>query len=280
MSLGPGAEGVKHSEGPQVLRFQHRFRSGALCEVEIDLEAVRDNSLVPHFSWNGTKHRPRELITWISAGQAFREMKITPRKRLLDDWFREGDTGFVFSRRGTGKTWLAWAIARAIARGEGFGPWSPGEEAAQVCYLDGEMPAELMQDRDKAFGEVCENLTLINHEILFEQTSLVLNLADPKVQRAITQWCVEVECKVLVIDNLSTLASGVKENDADAWELLLPRLLDLRRKKIAVLLVHHAGRSGEMRGTSRREDSVFWILKLEEQIDYDGLGCSFLSCAF
>jgi hypothetical protein len=30
-------------------------------------------------------------------GQAFREMKITPRKRLLDDWFREGDTGFVFS---------------------------------------------------------------------------------------------------------------------------------------------------------------------------------------
>jgi AAA domain len=209
-------------------------------------------------------------------GQAFREMKITPRRRLLDDWFREGDTGFLFSRRGTGKTWLAWAIARAIARGEGFGPWSPGEEAAQVCYLDGEMPAELMQDRDKAFGGVCENLTLINHEILFEQTSLVLNLADPKVQRAITQWCVEVGCKVLVIDNLSTLISGVKENDADAWEALLTWLLDLRRRKIAVLLIHHAGRSGEMRGTSRREDSVFWILKLEEQIDYDGLGCSFL----
>jgi hypothetical protein len=138
------------------------------------------------------------------------------------------------------------------------------------------MPAELMQDRDRAFGEVCENLTLINHEILFERTGLVLNLADPKVQRAITQWCVEVGCKVLVIDNLSTLISGVKENDADAWELLLPWLLDLRRKKIAVLLVHHAGRSGEMRGTSRREDSVFWIVKLEEQIDYDGPGCSFL----
>jgi hypothetical protein len=48
----------------------------------------------------------------------------------------------------------------------------------------------------------------------------------------------------------------VKENDADAWEILQPWLLDLRRRKIAVLVVHHAGRSAQMRGTSRREDSV------------------------
>jgi hypothetical protein len=50
-----------------ILRFRHRFQAGSLCELEIDLDAVRDNSLVPHFRWSGTKHRPRELITWISA---------------------------------------------------------------------------------------------------------------------------------------------------------------------------------------------------------------------
>ena len=70
--------------------------------------------------------------------------------------------------------------------------------------------------------------------------------------------------------------SGVRENYADDWEILLPWLLDLRRRKIAVVLVHHAGRSGEMRGTSRREDSVFWIIKLEEEEDYNEPGCSFL----
>ena len=210
------------------------------------------------------------------AGWEFRKLYIPPRQKLLDDWFREGDTGFLYSFRGVGKTWLAWAIARAIARGEGIGPWQPGAGAVRVCYLDGEMPAELMQDRDKAFGDVSENLTLINHEVLFEKTGLVLNLAKPEVQQAITRWCVEGGFKVLVIDNLSTLASGVKENDADAWEMLLPWLLDLRRKKIAVLLVHHAGRSGEMRGTSRREDSVFWIIKLERDSDYLDKGCSFL----
>jgi putative DNA primase/helicase len=70
--------------------------------------------------------------------------------------------------------------------------------------------------------------------------------------------------KVLVLDNLSTLASGVKENEADSWELLNNWLLDLRRRKIAVIVVHHAGRSGQMRGASKREDNVFWIIALDD----------------
>ena len=49
----------------RVLRFTHRFRSGALCEVEIDLEAVRDNSFTPHFRWHGTTHKAHELISWV-----------------------------------------------------------------------------------------------------------------------------------------------------------------------------------------------------------------------
>ena len=70
--------------------------------------------------------------------------------------------------------------------------------------------------------------------------------------------------KVLILDNLSTLASGMRENEADSWELVNNWLLDLRRRKIAIVIVHHAGRSGEMRGTSKREDSVFWIIALDD----------------
>src|SRR5439155_2031070 len=32
----------------------------------------------------------------------------------------------------------------------------------------------------------------------------------------------------------------------------------------AIVIVHHAGRSGEMRGTSKREDNVFWIIALDD----------------
>ena len=73
--------------------------------------------------------------------------------------------------------------------------------------------------------------------------------------------------KFLILDNLSCLFTGIKENDADAWELVLPWLLDLRRNRIAVVFIAHAGRNGFMRGTSRREDAAFWIIQLAEAKD-------------
>jgi hypothetical protein len=66
MSLGPDADGVKHSEGSQILRFQRRFRNGALCSLEVDLAEVRSNTFRPHFVWNGRGHKPRELIAWVT----------------------------------------------------------------------------------------------------------------------------------------------------------------------------------------------------------------------
>jgi len=45
---------------------------------------------------------------------------------------------------------------------------------------------------------------------------------------------------------------------------VLPWLLELRRHRIAVVFVHHAGRNGQMRGTSKREDAAFWSIKLSE----------------
>jgi hypothetical protein len=41
-------------------------------------------------------------------------------------------------------------------------------------------------------------------------------------------------------------------------------LLQFRRHKIAVILIHHAGRSGEALGTSKREDAAFWIIALDD----------------
>ena len=45
------------------------------------------------------------------------DLELTPRKKLFGDWFCEGDLGFIFAFRGVGKTWLALAIAQALATG-------------------------------------------------------------------------------------------------------------------------------------------------------------------
>jgi hypothetical protein len=45
-------------------------------------------------------------------------------------------------------------------------------------------------------------------------------------------------------------------------------LLRLRRKGVAVLLVHHAGVNGRQRETSRREDALDTVIALRRPADY------------
>lgn len=198
--------------------------------------------------------------------EQLKKLVIPPRKALLADWFREGDLGFLFAARGVGKTWHALLLAHAIARGGEAGPWR-ATTPNPVLYVDGEMPLELMQTRDKALSGGGGLFYYLNHEQLFNTTGVVLNLTEPDCQRGLTTLCQEWNAKLLVLDNLSCLFRGVKENDADAWEHILPWLLELRRMKIAVLFVVHAGRNGQMRGTSRREDAAAWVIRLDDATD-------------
>lgn len=190
------------------------------------------------------------------------EVPIPAREKLLGDWFMEGDLGFIHAPRGLGKTWFSLALATAIAAGRGCGPWR-GHNPRRVLYVDGEMPCESLDSRIAGMGR-SENLRVLNHEVLFHLADRVLNLADSAVQQALTARLLADRISVLFLDNLSCLFSGVAENDADAWESVLRWLLALRRQRIAVVLVHHSGRNSQtMRGTSRREDAAFWVIRLD-----------------
>lgn len=200
---------------------------------------------------------------------------IPARKKVLGDWFMEGDLGFIFAPRGLGKTWLSLLLASSIASGKSCGPWT-AHGARKVLYVDGEMPIESIETRIKGMGAV-KNLAVLNHEALFHVGGKSLNLADSLTQDVLTSHLLAEGVQVLVLDNLSCLFSGVKENEGDAWEPVKQWFLTLRRNRISVLLVHHAGRNGEMRGTSKREDDVFWIIRLDEASKDQRTGAQFLS---
>ena len=68
--------------------------------------------------------------------------------------------------------------------------------------------------------------------------------------------------EVVIFDNLSSLSGGIDENDNSALDALLRWLVGIRHKGLAVVLVHHAGKSGEQRGASRREDLLDTSIKL------------------
>ena len=149
-----------------------------------------------------------------------------PREPIVGGWFKQGDLGFIYGARGLGKTWLAMLLARKCVEGGSVADWNVHKPRG-VLYVDGEMPLDGIRERDAALSTVAANgMFYLQHEALFHLTGQVLNLTNPTAQAAILEKCQRDGIEILFLDNLSCLFSGIKENDADAWERVLPWLLD------------------------------------------------------
>jgi putative DNA primase/helicase len=71
---------------------------------------------------------------------------------------------------------------------------------------------------------------------------------------------------LIVLDSLSTLVRRGVENDAESWQPIQDWLLKHRWQGRTVLLVHHAGKAGQQRGTSKREDTLDTVIGLRKRI--------------
>ena len=76
------------------------------------------------------------------------------------------------------------------------------------------------------------------------------------------------DIKLVILDNLSTLLRSGKEYESDSWLPIQNWLLSLRSRGKSVLLIHHAGKSGKQRGTSRREDILDTVITLKRPTGY------------
>ena len=72
----------------------------------------------------------------------------------------------------------------------------------------------------------------------------------------------------MIVDNLATLARAGRENETESWHPVQDWILSLRRRGIAVLLIHHSNKSGGQRGTSSREDVLDTVISLRRPPDY------------
>jgi predicted DNA-binding protein YlxM (UPF0122 family) len=109
-----------------------------------------------------------------------------------------------------------------------------------------------------------ERFRLINPEL---QKDIWPSIATEKGREQIEQHLNDVS--LLVLDNLSTLSLNVAENEADAQDPIIEWLISLRKRNISVLQVHHAGKGGKQRGTSRREDILDVSIELARSANYD-----------
>ena len=187
--------------------------------------------------------------------EEFLSMPIPARGLLLKPVLPVQGIGILYAPRGIGKTFVALSVAVAVASGGAVFDWH-APTPKRTLYVDGEMPATSMQNRLSALvngmsipPHTLKNMALITPDL---QPCPMPDLSTAGGQAMIEPFLKDVD--MVVLDNIATLCRTGKENESQSWQTMQAWLLELRRRGMAVLLIHHAGKSGDQRGTSARKD--------------------------
>jgi putative DNA primase/helicase len=200
------------------------------------------------------------------------ELEIPPREMILNPILPAQGLAMLYAPRGIGKTHVALWMAYTIACGGAMfnNKWQC-EKSRKVLFVDGEMPASTLQQRlssivassEKELEDV-DNLKIITPD--------TQELGIPDLSTLSGQEWLEPHLKginLLILDNLSALCRSGRENESESWNPLQDWLLKLRKTGISVLFVHHAGKGGNQRGTSKKEDILDTVIVLRKPNDYD-----------
>ena len=197
-----------------------------------------------------------------------------PQKKMILPWLPEGGLVLIAARRGLGKTFFGISLGISAAKGSPFMKWSI-QEPVGVLYVDGEMSLWDYRERVSNFtDEVPEGSFLtLSHQPYYEKHEKDLNITSPELQEATILFLEsKPEVRLIILDNLSSLAK-IREDKSDDWrEKFNPFLVKCRRLGVAIVLIHHTNKSGEQRGTGAREDNldISILLKTVASEDNDG----------
>jgi hypothetical protein len=219
-------------------------------------------------------------------GDLLNDDTIEPRQQLCGPWLLERGLAMVFAPTGVGKSWFAMGVAAAVSSGGTFGHWS-APEPRRVLYIDGEIDAADLKSRfqsiiraaqDGGRDLIAENVQLFARNDQPEGDTSFPDFGNPEHTERILGHIRRVRPHLVVLDNLSTLATVDDDNAADAWDDFLKLLLRIKGLGAAVLVVHHANKGGtEYRGSSKIPVMFDAVVRLQPDLSaHDVDGAAFL----
>ena len=228
------------------------------------------------------QHEPLPLILEPSIDQKqavsisivdFLEMDFPKRKMLLSPWLPEQGLAMVVAPRGIGKTFFGMNVAYAVAAGISYLGWE-ASEPKPVLYIDGEMPATVMQKRLADIAGSTEkaavDFELITPDMQINKDREYMSMPDLATHEGQAELAAHTDrASLIVIDNIATLCRTGKENEGESWLAIQAWALGLRARGKSVLFIHHTGKGGQQRGTSRREDVLDTVISLSTPPDYN-----------
>ncbi|MEO5561369.1 MAG: AAA family ATPase [Dokdonella sp.] len=232
-----------------------------------DLSQLRGNEVVRKIVTDAPLIEPTRIVV-VDASDLL-TASFPPREMLLSPWLESQSLSMIYAWRGVGKTHVALGIAYALASGGEFLGWR-ARAPVSVLYLDGEMPGAALRERLANIVANAEeeaapgNLRFVTPDL--QPNGIMPNLGTHEGQADIEQSL--TDARVIVVDNLSCMVRGGKENEADSWLPVADWALRMRARGRSVIFIHHSGKNGQQRGTSKREDLLDVVIMLKRPADY------------
>lgn len=195
-------------------------------------------------------------------------MDLPQRENILDPWLPKQGLAMIHAPRGIGKTHVSLGIAYAVTSGSTFLGWH-AQKPRGVLFIDGEMPANTLQERLASIvaasnKEPISPLKIITPDL---QDFGMPDISTLEGQEVINKYITD-DIDLIILDNISTLVRSGKENEGESWQPVQAWALQLRSKGKSILFIHHSGKGGLQRGTSRREDVLDTVITLKRPPDY------------
>jgi len=228
-------------------------------------EHVREVEGVVH--WYGAKAAPGEEsrpLTVLTTAQLMARAAEVSDRLLLDPPLPEAGNLMIYGTTGSGKSHLAMALALALARGGAVLNWR-ATGAAPVLFCDGEMPLPELKGRLEQYLHGEAPPPNLFWAAARAQDADMPDLSDPAAQGFYLEAIEACAAKVVVFDNLTCLrmtSIDNPENSVEAWHPVGAFIRRLNALGIAVIVVHHAAKSGTQRGSSAHTAVMDTVLRI------------------
>lgn len=249
----------------EMIHATHAIQQLALNDVEPPEDILKYAALAMS---QVSKIRERTGLVAVDV-RDFLVMDLPPLEYAMEPLLTVKGRGMVYAPRGAGKTFITMQIAHSIAMGTPCFVWDIPKRRP-VVYVDGEMHSAMLQERQREIlkingGDPPETgfLKLITRDLQKD--------VRPKINTNAGRAHLEAHLSsgdVLILDNLSALSPSSDEKETEDWALIEDWLSDLSWRGITTIFVNHSGKSGDQRGTSKREDLLDFVLKLRVPSDH------------
>jgi putative DNA primase/helicase len=189
-------QAIKAADSETLASYRDVFLSAPPCEGDGENEQELAN-LAPTMA---------EVLT----------LEIPPLEYLVEPWLTTSSIGELHAQRGVGKTRLAMAVAHALAGGQNFLRWTV-KRPVRVLYVDGELPAALLQKRLRLLGPPSNNLRVVSRDLLLQQNVVLPDLRSEEGRDFLDRIIEAQHSEVFFLDSLSTLIHSGKEVDPEDW---------------------------------------------------------------